>query len=105
MSRTERWNVFLYEGILGVMVDRVAMEAHGIVMEYWPVLSEVESENISEEKWVLKIKNNKLRDLRVTLRSLKLCFTEYEDFKGFKTVGKNGLFLLLWTLSKQQRSV
>ena len=38
LSGTERWNVFLYEGILGVMVDRVAMKVHGAVMEYWPVL-------------------------------------------------------------------
>lgn len=38
LSRAERWNTILIEGILGVMY-RVAVKAHGgIVMEDWAVL-------------------------------------------------------------------
>ena len=66
-------------------------------------LSSVEAENISEEKWELKIKNNKLRDFRVILRSLKLCSIEYDFSKVSKQGSKNDLFLLLCKLNKQKQ--
>lgn len=49
------------------------------------------------EKWVLKIKNNKLRDLRVILRSLKLCSTEYEDFSKVSKQGRMVCFAFMNT--------
>lgn len=45
----------------------------------------VESENISEEKWVLKIKNNKLRDLRVIYKEFK---TALQNMKISQKVSK-----------------
>lgn len=54
LSRAERWNAFLNERLLGMMVYMVAIKVHSIVMKYWSVLC----------SWSRYVRRNGYRNLR-----------------------------------------